>query len=105
MGIGIIYRNAIARRLADGRLSVITVPELKEMGIKSVIAYEGCKPLSSIAQEFLTLLRQRATRVKIDNGVTGRALLNRGEPKLSKRQHVSAKTARKYPLPRHTSVV
>jgi DNA-binding transcriptional LysR family regulator len=106
MGIGIIYRNAIARRLADGSLKAINVPELKEMGIKSVIAYDGRKPLSSIAQEFLALLQERTTRVqKIDNRLTGRAALNGRERKLSKSQHVSAKTARKYPWTHHPSVV
>ena len=44
------------------------------MGIKSVIAYDGRTPLSSIAQEFLTLLRERATQVqKIRNPLTSSA--------------------------------
>jgi DNA-binding transcriptional LysR family regulator len=106
MGIGIIYRNAIARRLADGSLKVVNVPELNEMGIKSVIAYDGRTPLSSIAQEFLTLLRERATRVqKMRNPLTSSPSRNGRERKLRKRQRVSAKPARKYPWPHPPSVV
>ena len=64
LGIGILFQNAVAAQLAKGSLKLVNVPELREMGIKSVIAYDRRKPLSSIAQEFLTLLRQRAKRVK-----------------------------------------
>jgi DNA-binding transcriptional LysR family regulator len=98
MGIGIIYRNVIAKSLANGGLKVINVPELKEMGIESVIAYDGRKPLSSIAQEFLVFLRQKRKRSqKIDDPVNRIARLNGTERKLRKVQHVPAKTARKYP--------
>ena len=58
LGIGILYRNAVATPLIKGSLKLVNVPELKEMGMKSVIAYDGRKPLSSIAQEFLELLRE-----------------------------------------------
>ena len=64
LGIGILFQDAVAIQLAKGSLKLVNVPDLRKMGIKSVIAYDGRKPLSSIAQEFLTLLRQRAKRVK-----------------------------------------
>jgi DNA-binding transcriptional LysR family regulator len=99
LGIGITYRNAIANSLAKGSLKLINVPEFKKMAMKSMIAYDGRKSLSSIAQEFLALLRERAKRVqKIDRPVTAITPLNGRDRKLSKRQHVFAKTARKYPL-------
>jgi len=106
MGIGIIYRNAIATSLANGGLKVINVPELKEMGIKSVIAYDGRKPLSPMAQEFLALLRQKRRRVeKIRNRVTAVPTRNGRERKLSNLHRVLPKTARKYPLPHRPSAV
>jgi DNA-binding transcriptional LysR family regulator len=60
MGVGILYRNAIASRVAKGILKVINVPELKEMGIKSFVAYDKRKPLAPMAQEFLQILREKA---------------------------------------------
>jgi hypothetical protein len=33
VGVGILYRNAIASRVAKGNLRIINVPELKELGI------------------------------------------------------------------------
>ena len=63
MGVGILYRNAVASRVARGNLKLINVPELKAMGIKSFIAYDKRKPLSPIAQQFLqaVLLKRNAT--------------------------------------------
>ncbi len=90
LGIGITYQNAIARSLAKRSLKLINVPELKEMAMKSMIAYDGRKPLSLIAQEFLALLRERAKQVqKIDSRVTAIMPLNGRERKLSKRQHMN----------------
>ena len=40
MGVGILYRNAVASRVARGNLSLINVPELKELGFKSFIIYD-----------------------------------------------------------------
>ena len=60
MGVGILYRNAIASRVAKGNLKVINVPELKEMGIKSFVVYDKRKPLAPMAQEFLQILREKA---------------------------------------------
>ena len=94
LGIGITYQNAIATALAKRSLKLVNVPELKEMEMKSVIAYDGRKLLSSIAQEFLALLRERAKQIaKIADRIR---TLNGRERKLSKLQHVPAKTARKY---------
>jgi DNA-binding transcriptional LysR family regulator len=59
MGVGILYRNAVASRVARGNLSLINVPELKEMGFKSFIIYDRRKPLAPMAQEFLQILRQK----------------------------------------------
>ncbi|HUK41685.1 MAG TPA: LysR family transcriptional regulator substrate-binding protein, partial [Candidatus Acidoferrales bacterium] len=94
MGVGIIYRNAIATSLTNGGLKVINVPELKEMGIQSVIAYDGRKSLPSIAQDFLTLLREKRKRSqKIHDRVNRIARLNGTGRKVKKPQYVSAKTA------------
>jgi DNA-binding transcriptional LysR family regulator len=60
MGVGILYRNAIASRVAKGNLKIINVPELKEMGIKSFVVYDRRKPLAPTAQEFLQILREKA---------------------------------------------
>jgi LysR family transcriptional regulator, low CO2-responsive transcriptional regulator len=59
MGVGILYRNGIAGRLATGNLRLLNVPELKEMRIKSSIIYDRRKPLSPVAQEFLEMLREK----------------------------------------------
>jgi DNA-binding transcriptional LysR family regulator len=59
MGVGILYRNGIARRLAAGSLRLLNVPELKEMGIKSSILYDRRRPLTPVAQEFLQASRQK----------------------------------------------
>ena len=60
MGVGILYRNAIASRVAKGNLKIINIPELKEMGIKSFVVYDKRKPLAPMAQEFLQILRDKA---------------------------------------------
>ena len=60
MGVGILYRNAIASRVAKGNLKIINVPELKEMGIKSFVVYDKRKALAPMAQEFLQILREKA---------------------------------------------
>jgi DNA-binding transcriptional LysR family regulator len=59
MGVGILYRNGIARRLAAGSLRLLNVPELKEMRVKSSIIYDRRKPLTPAAQEFLQMLREK----------------------------------------------
>ena len=59
MGVGILYRNAVASRVARGNLSLINVPELKDLGLKSFIIYDRRKPLAAMAQEFLQILRDK----------------------------------------------
>jgi DNA-binding transcriptional LysR family regulator len=71
LGIGILYQDEVATPLAKGSLKLVNVPELRELGVKSWIAYDGRKPLSSIAQEFLALLRERTKRIeKMDDSMT-----------------------------------
>jgi DNA-binding transcriptional LysR family regulator len=58
MGVGVLYRDAVASRVARGNLKLINVPELNELGIKSFIAYDKRNPLTTIAEEFLRMLRE-----------------------------------------------
>ena len=59
MGVGILYRNAIASRIATGNLKVLNIPELKQMGVKSFGVYDKRRPLAPMAQEFLRILRDK----------------------------------------------
>ena len=56
MGVGVLYRNAVASRIASGSLKLINVPELKEMGVQSFIIFDKRKPLVPIAKEFLEMI-------------------------------------------------
>jgi DNA-binding transcriptional LysR family regulator len=68
MGVGILYRNAVASRVARGNLSLINVPELKELGLRSFIVYHRRKPLAPMAQEFLQILRdKRKLRIAVND--------------------------------------
>jgi len=67
MGVGILYRNGIARELMTGTVRLVNVPELKEMGIKSSIIYDRRKLLTPMAQDFLKILREkRDSMIAID---------------------------------------
>jgi DNA-binding transcriptional LysR family regulator len=71
MGVGILYRDAVATRVASGNLKLINVPELSELGIKSFIAYDKRRPLTPIAEEFLRMLRERRNpSVGVDGALT-----------------------------------
>jgi len=59
MGVGILYRNAVASRVATGNLKLLNVPELKQMGIHSFIIFDKRKPLAPMAQEFLQILHEK----------------------------------------------
>ena len=59
MGVGILYRNAVASRVAAGVLKLLNVPELKQMAIQSFIVFDKRKPLAPMAQEFLQILREK----------------------------------------------
>jgi DNA-binding transcriptional LysR family regulator len=61
MGVGILYRNAVAKAVARGRLRFVNVPELKEMGINSFIVYQKQRPLAPIAQDFLGVMHEEKT--------------------------------------------
>ncbi len=99
IGIGILYKNAIARPLAHGNLRIVNVPELGALGIKSYIVYDQRRPLSPIAQEFLELLRQTKQSSYKNNGqfVVGIGASRRRAQKVKKPQAVVAKSSRKYP--------
>lgn len=56
MGVGVLYRNAVASRIASGSLKLINVPELKEMGVQSFIISDKRRPLVPIATEFLEMI-------------------------------------------------
>jgi DNA-binding transcriptional LysR family regulator len=59
MGVGVLYRNAVASRIASGTLKLINVPELKEMGVQSFIIFDKRKPLTRVASEFLEMIMTR----------------------------------------------
>jgi DNA-binding transcriptional LysR family regulator len=59
MGVGILYRNAVASRVARGNLSLINVPELKEMGFKSFIIYDRRKPSRRWRRNFFRFFTKR----------------------------------------------
>ena len=67
MGVGILYRNAIASRIAKGNLKLLNVPELKQMGIQSFIIFDKRKPLAARAQEFLQILREQRNLPMVAN--------------------------------------
>jgi hypothetical protein len=83
-------------------LKLVNVPELKEMEMKSMIAYDGRRPLSAMAQEFLSLLRKKAGRN--ENDATSLSPRDGTARKIDKLEPVSAKTGRKYPSPHRRSV-
>jgi DNA-binding transcriptional LysR family regulator len=74
MGIGVLYRDAVVSRVANGTLKLIDVPELKEMGVQSFLIYDKRKPLSPIAAEFLEMLRKRDSVFRSDKKVRSAAL-------------------------------
>jgi DNA-binding transcriptional LysR family regulator len=67
MGVGVLYRNAVASRVANGTLQLIDVPELKEMGVQSFLIYDKRKPIASTAAEFLEMLRKPDSVFRGDN--------------------------------------
>jgi DNA-binding transcriptional LysR family regulator len=58
MGVGILYRNAVASRVAKGTLRIVNVPELKQMGVNSFLIYDKRKPLTPMAREFRQIVRE-----------------------------------------------
>jgi DNA-binding transcriptional LysR family regulator len=80
MGVGILYRNAIASRVARGSLKLINVPELKNLGIKSFIAYDKRKPLTPMAREFFQMLLEKRNFTADLDGKTPRLVNGRTLP-------------------------
>ena len=81
MGVGILYRNALASRLPSGNLRFLNVPELKEMGIKSFIICDKRKPLAPMSQEFLLVMHEqkngrRGADNKFQSATVGRLSLH-----------------------------
>jgi DNA-binding transcriptional LysR family regulator len=68
MGVGILYSNSVASRVARGNLKLLNVPELKQLETKSFIVFDRRKTLGPIAQEFLQILREkRSDPIGIDH--------------------------------------
>jgi len=67
MGVGILYRNALASRLPSGNLRFLNVPELKEMGIKSFIICDKRKPLAPMSHEFLRIMQEQKNARPLPN--------------------------------------
>jgi DNA-binding transcriptional LysR family regulator len=61
MGVGILFKDVIADSLKKGEFRELTLP-VEGLDGKSFIVYHKCKPLSPLAQDFLSLLRQRRDR-------------------------------------------
>jgi DNA-binding transcriptional LysR family regulator len=61
MGVGILYRNSVASRVAQGNLKLLNVPELKQMETKSFIVCDRRRPLAPMVQEFLKILHEKRT--------------------------------------------
>jgi DNA-binding transcriptional LysR family regulator len=80
MGVGILYRNAIASRIANGNVRYLNVPELKQMGINSFIIRDKRKPLAPLSQEFLRVMHEqkkvRSTKKKFEFPSIGRLSLH-----------------------------
>jgi len=67
MGVGILYRNALASRLPSGNLRFLNVPEFKEMGIKSFIICDKRKPLAPMSHEFLRIMQEQKNARPLPN--------------------------------------
>ncbi len=72
IGLGISCRDIVESDVKKGDLKVIKVPELKAQ-INSFIIYHKERPLSPIAQEFLTLLREWSQKSGWEKGKPGPA--------------------------------
>ena len=72
MGVGILYRNAVASRVARGSLKLINVPELKQMGMRSFIVYDRRKSLSPTAQQFLQSVLEKRNSAGDSDGKVAR---------------------------------
>jgi DNA-binding transcriptional LysR family regulator len=70
MGVGILYRNSVASRVARGSLKLLNVPELRQIKTNSFIVSDRRRPLAPMAQEFLEILREkRSSPVAVDDRI------------------------------------
>lgn len=67
MGIGILYGDIVEPDIQRGDLKMLRIRELK-MEISSLIIYKKERPLSSYAQDFLTLVRELPRKRRWVNG-------------------------------------
>jgi DNA-binding transcriptional LysR family regulator len=58
LGVGLLFRGRVEREIEKGDLRLLDVPEMKEIKIESFIVYDGRKPLTTSAQDFLQTLHK-----------------------------------------------
>src|SRR2546421_12637815 len=64
MGVGILFYNQIEQDVKRKKLKTLKFPGLPKLMGNSYIVYSKSKPLSSIGDEFLNLLRSMKTQLK-----------------------------------------
>jgi DNA-binding transcriptional LysR family regulator len=74
LGVGVVLAYAIRAEVASGEFKILKIPGLDFAG-QSYIVYSKRRPLSSIAQEFLEMLRAEREKVNSRNRSKG----SRGE--------------------------
>jgi DNA-binding transcriptional LysR family regulator len=65
MGVGVLFYNQIEKNIKRRDFKALNFSRLPKLVGNSYIVYSKTKPLSSVAGEFLTLLRSRKVREKI----------------------------------------
>ena len=63
LGVGILHRDSVEHDFKTGALKMLEVRELARIQVRSYVVYDNRKPLSSIAQHFLALLREKKTAI------------------------------------------
>ena len=61
LGVGILFRDVVENNIKRGEFKAIKLPGETIEG-KSFIVYHKTRPLSPLAQDFLTLLQTRRTK-------------------------------------------
>ncbi len=62
MGVGVALADSIKSEVASGEFKILKVPGLELVG-QSYVVYSKKRPLSSITQEFLEMLRNERAKV------------------------------------------